>query len=97
MDPRVQTPFLALADGIPEGNTRWSDPLAEGPLPRWHVPQRAERDEGVREAMKGKLDKVRRLKYIGPGRVDSLTSFFSVPKGKSDTWMVYNGTKILAN
>jgi len=47
--------------------------------------------------MKGKLDKVRRLKYIGPGRVDSLTSFFSVPKGKSDTWMVYNGTKILAN
>jgi hypothetical protein len=43
--------------------------------------------------MKQKLDKVRRLEYIGPGRVESLTSFFSVPKGEEDIRMVYDGTK----
>jgi len=43
--------------------------------------------------MRKKLDKVRRLKYIQAGRVDSLTSFFAVRKGETDTRMVYDGTK----
>ena len=62
-------------------------------LPRWLVPQRAEREDSAREAMKRKLDKVRRMRYLAPGRVESLTSFFSVPKGENDTRMVYDGTK----
>jgi hypothetical protein len=47
----------------------------------------------MKEAMKKKLEKIRRLKYIQSGRVDSLTSYFAVPKGESDIRMVYDGTK----
>jgi hypothetical protein len=40
-----------------------------------------------------KLQKVRRLGYLVPGPVRSLTSFFSVPKGMDDIRMVYDGMK----
>lgn len=43
--------------------------------------------------MRRKLEKVRKLGYIAPGPVKSLTSFFSMPKGYSDISMVYDGTK----
>lgn len=39
------------------------------------------------------MDKVRDRRYIAPGYVSSLTSFFSVPKGETDIRMVYDGTK----
>jgi len=74
-----------IRDGVP--------PWFKTRVPRWQVPQRAERDEIKREKMKAKLEKVRCLGYIRPGRVDSLTSYFSVPKGDSDIRMVYDGTK----
>jgi len=61
--------------------------------PSWKVPQRHEKDEGTRKAVRSKLEKVRRLGYIRPGRVKSLTSYLSVPKGESDIRMVYDGTK----
>ncbi len=62
-------------------------------LPKWQVPQRLEKNVDLREAMQKKLEKVRRLRYVGPGVVKSLTSFFAVPKGGSDIRMVYDGTK----
>jgi hypothetical protein len=37
-----------------------------------------------------KLDKVRKRRYIAPGFVASLTSFFVVPKGSDDIRMVYD-------
>lgn len=74
-----------IRDGVP--------PWFKSRVPRWQVPQWSERDETKREAMKKKLEKVRRLGYIQPGRVDSLTSYFSVPKGESDIQMVYDSTK----
>jgi hypothetical protein len=43
--------------------------------------------------MRTKLEKVRRLRYLIPGTVQSLTSFFAVPKGENDKRMVYDGTK----
>lgn len=43
--------------------------------------------------MRLKLDKVRRLGYIAPGTVKSLTSYISVPKGNNNIRMVYDGTK----
>jgi hypothetical protein len=49
-------------------------------------------DAGVREQVKKKLTKVRDIRYVAPGFVKSLTSFFSVPKGDDDVRMVYNGT-----
>jgi hypothetical protein len=63
------------------------------PLPKWLVPQRVERDPHLRSAMRNKPDKIRRLGYIEPGEVRSLTSFFSVLKGDKDIRMVYDGTK----
>jgi hypothetical protein len=69
---------------VRDGVTPW----LKDNLPRWLVPQRAEREESTCEAMKRKLDKVRRLRYLGPGKVESLTSFFSVAKGKNDIRMV---------
>jgi hypothetical protein len=42
--------------------------------------------------MKRKLSAVRERRYIRPGFVKSLTSYFSVPKGEEDICMVYDGT-----
>jgi hypothetical protein len=83
---------------------RWSDeykrqirdgvtPWFRKTLPRWQVPQRLERDPELRQKMRKKLEKIRRLRYVVPGTVKSLTSFFAVPKGESDIRMVYDGTK----
>ena len=76
---------VIVRDGVP--------PWLTLPLPRWLVPQRAEKDPNLRAAMRKKLDKVRKLRYICPGEVKSLTSFFAVPKGENDIRMVYDGTK----
>jgi hypothetical protein len=42
--------------------------------------------------MKAKLSKVRDRRYITPGFVKSLTTFFSVPKGEDDIRMVYDAS-----
>ncbi len=62
-------------------------------VPRWQIPQRLEKDAKLKQDMRKKLEKIRRLRYIIPGTVKSLTSFFAVPKGESDIRMVYDGTK----
>jgi len=76
---------LTIRDGLP--------PWFKMPLPRWLIPQRLEPNLALRKAMKEKLGKVRRMGYLAPGEVKSLTSFFAVPKGDSDIRMVYDGTK----
>ena len=60
--------------------------------PRNKRGQRPERDAAVKAKMKEKLMKVRDRRYICPGKVDSLTNYFSVPKGEFDVRMVYDGT-----
>ena len=62
------------------------------PPPTYLTPQRDIVDKDVKARVKAKLDKVRRLGYIGPGEVLSLTAFFAVPKGADDIRMVYDGT-----
>lgn len=54
--------------------------------------QRQENDEVVRERIRKKVQKVLERQYLGYGPVESLISFFSVPKGKDDIRVVYNGT-----
>jgi hypothetical protein len=75
----------AIRDGV----TPWFRHIT----PTWQVPQRPENDIRVKAAMKEKLEKIRRLKYIQVGPMVSLTSYFAVPKGKDDIRMVYDGTK----
>jgi hypothetical protein len=43
--------------------------------------------------MREKIKKVADRGYIKDGEVDSLISFFAVPKGEEDIRMVYDATK----
>jgi len=75
----------AIRDGV--------SPWFRTKAPSWKVPQRGEKDLKVFQAVRSKLEKVKLLRYIQEGTVDSLTSYFAVPKGESDIRMVYDGTK----
>jgi hypothetical protein len=60
---------------------------------QWRRPQGPGRTKAEHEQMKIKLNTVRTRRYVEPGEVVSLTSFFAVPKGTEDIRMVYDGTK----
>jgi hypothetical protein len=45
----------------------------------------------TRDKVRAKLEKVRERRYIQKGFVESLTAFFSVPKGIDDIRIVYDG------
>ncbi len=47
--------------------------------------------------MVDKISKVRKRRYVEPGKVSALTSFFAVPKGVDDIRMVCDGTKLGLN
>ncbi len=74
-----------IRDGLP--------PWIKGPMPRYMVPQRPEKDPSIHKNIISKLRKVREKRYIVPGPVLSLTSFFAVPKGDGDVRLVYDATK----
>lgn len=60
---------------------------------KWLRPQKAGKTKQEHEKMKAKLQLVRDRRYVDAGFVQSLTSFFAVPKGDDDIRMVYDGTK----
>jgi hypothetical protein len=64
-----------------------------GDLPRHRVPQRGEKTDEVKGMVRAKLHTVRTRRYVRPGRVESLTGYFSVPKGDSDIRLVYDASK----
>jgi hypothetical protein len=68
-------------------------PWFSSPPPRYKVPQRQESNETIRAQVKAKLETPLNRRYITPGRVESLTGFFSVPKGDDDLRMVYDASK----
>jgi hypothetical protein len=61
-----------------------------GKKPAYKTAQRDTPDEATKVKVKEKLSAVRQRRYVQPGFVKSLTSFFSVPKGDDDVRMVYN-------
>ncbi len=65
----------------------------KSPLPNWRRPQRQEKDDTIKGQVCKKLQLVRSRRYVSPGQVVSLTSYFSVPKGEGDIRMVYDATK----
>ena len=71
-------------DGLP--------PWFQSPPPRNLKRQRREPDAHTRTKMAAKLSAVRARGYIQPGSIQSLTSYFAVPKGPEDVRMVYDGT-----
>jgi hypothetical protein len=73
---------------------RDGQPLWVGePQPRYRRPQRGEREPNIHAQIKAKLLNVIGKGYVAPGNVTSLTSYFGVPKGPSDTRMVYDSSK----
>ena len=55
-------------------------------------PQAVSRCSETRAEMMTKLNKVGKRRYIAPGFVSSLTSFFAVPKGSDDIRMAYDAS-----
>jgi hypothetical protein len=85
--------FLALAKNLKlvarDGYLIWW--LTSPPTNKW--PQPSERDPVIREKVTKKLATIRSRRYIVPGHVENLTSYFAVPKGDSDIRVVYDATK----
>jgi hypothetical protein len=80
----------------------WYQPIARDGLPvwfreapkQWRRPQPAGATAQIHELMKSKIAKVRERRYVqGSSEIQSLISFFAVPKGEDDVRMVYDGTK----
>jgi hypothetical protein len=61
--------------------------------PLYKVPQQAEGDDSMRKQVHKKLQVPLECRYIADGHVESLTSFFSVPKGDADVRMVFDASK----
>jgi len=93
MDGWLEVSALEMATLVPK-NIR--DVLKVGFKERPKVWRRAQRPGSTGEEhvlMKEKLKLVRDRRYVVGGSVESLTSFFAVPKGEDDIRMVYDGTK----
>jgi hypothetical protein len=60
--------------------------------PRYRRAQRDCKNSREKAQVKKKPNKVRERRYIAPGYVVSLTSFFPVQKGENDIRMVYDGS-----
>jgi hypothetical protein len=87
------TPFfwrwhMDLHDIIRDGRPPW---FRQEP-PQWLKPQRAEPNERLRSQIKEKLLSIKEKGYISKGYVESLTSYFAVPKGDFDIRMVYDAS-----
>ena len=82
---RWQSPYKEMArDGVPY----WM----QGRKPTNKRSQPKVEDKMVRERLREKIGKVRKMGYIAPGLVKSLIRYFAVPKGETDIRMVYDGT-----
>jgi hypothetical protein len=64
---------------------------------QWIKPQPAARNASEKEFIHKKIYKVQKRRYVVPGEVTSLTSFFAVPKGVNNIRVVFDGTKLGLN
>lgn len=78
-----------LKSFVTEGHPSW----LLGDLPTYVRPQRADRDKSTHSKIKAKLENVLAKGYISQGTVISLTSYFAVPKGNEDVWLVYDASR----
>jgi len=64
-----------------------------GPSPAYRKSQPPEPDVLIKQQVREKLCKFTTRGYIRPGTVNSLISYFAVPKGETDICLVFDGTK----
>jgi hypothetical protein len=72
-----------------DGTPLWFDSTL---APSYIMPQRAERNPTLKDRVKEKLDKILKQIYFEVGLVNSLITFFGVPKGEDDMRVVYDGS-----
>jgi hypothetical protein len=75
----------AVRDGV-ELFVDWAN------LPKYWKKQQWPEDDKSINKLRSKISNVRMKKYIQPGFVKSLTSYFAVPKAETDVRIVYDGT-----
>ena len=64
-----------------------------GPQLRWIQKQKSPGSKELVGIIHKKLENIREKGYVEGGQIDSLMSYFNVPKGKDDVRMVYDGSK----
>ena len=74
---------------VTEGHPSW----LLGELPRYIQPQHCEQDKNTCTKVKTKLENILSKGYIARGTVTSLTSYFAIPKGNNDIYLVYNASR----
>jgi len=81
----------------PQESQVWARDGLPIPLERlltpYRKPQPREANPNVVTAVRAKLDKFRNKGYVVKGTVESLTSYFTVPKGDGDVRIVFDRTK----
>jgi hypothetical protein len=77
--------MIHMRDGTP----LWFDPTL---APSYKRPQRAEKNPLLKARVKEKMDNVLKRSYFDIGLVNSLTTFFGVPRGEDDMRVVYDGS-----
>ena len=65
--------------------------------PRCMRLQPRESDPVIRDKVRHKIQNIRDKRYILPGSVSNVTSYFAVPKGDSDIRLVYDATRLGLN
>ena len=63
------------------------------PFPKYVLPQRYPKNAREKELIIAKMQNPISKRYISPGFVESLSTFFHVPKGEDDIRIVYDMTK----
>jgi len=63
------------------------------PKPEYTTAQQDTKDTAIKSLMTQKLEAVVARRYMLPGWIKSLTTFFAVPKGTEDIRMVYDASK----
>ena len=79
------------ADYVPQirdGHKVWFD----GEVNPWTRKQRESKVAERSILIRSKLDTIREKRYVEPGTIISLMSYFDVPKGEDDIRMVYDGS-----
>jgi hypothetical protein len=77
-----------IQDTIAHGLKLW----LKGTLEPWTRAQKRTKNKENCEKVMAKLLDIQKKGYIEPGVIESLISYFDVPKGESDIRMVYDGT-----
>jgi hypothetical protein len=89
----IKTNPLEVATVVPTYHPIWTSAVVQEIAKAMETTAAGRKTPQEHAGMVKKLATVRDRRYLEPGKVFSLTSFFAVPKGVNDIRLVYDGTK----